>query len=155
MAAKKSESAKQTIVGTVRHGGKAYTAGQEEELQAALDDAGVKEIRGFGVDSTDRSTKAVRNDSKRAEIAARAAQAQAEAHGKSGKPSDEEVPDLSATTLADLPAALEGITDKKVLQAAKRKDKRAGAKSLYADRLEAINAAASGEEDEADEAEEE
>jgi hypothetical protein len=151
-SARKSTSGKQgpTIAGAVRFGGKVFTAGQEEELQDAMDEAGVEEVRGFGVDSTDVSLRGVssRSSARRAEIEDRRAQARQELAnggaskgGKSGKVAAEDVPDLTGVTLAELPSALEGINDKKILQAAKRRDPRAGAKPLYAARLEAINSA--------------
>lgn len=43
----------ETIRGSVRFQGIVYVAGQEQELREAMEEAGVNEVRGFGVDSTE------------------------------------------------------------------------------------------------------
>lgn len=157
MAAKKSTEGVK-ITGAVRHGGKVYVPGQEEELAKALKADGVESVRGFGVDSTDASTRPVRNDSKRAEIAARAQQARDEAQGKKGAAAGaEDDTDYASVPLADLAGALEAVNDKKTLQSLKRRDKRSGSKPIYAARLEALQSAAgdSGETDAPDDGTEE
>jgi hypothetical protein len=146
MAAAKKGASKESkgpsLTSPVRFGGKVYGAGQEEELQQAMDEAKVEAVRGFGVDSTDRGTKPVRNDSRRAEIAARVRQAADEAQGR--EPSGEPV-NYAEVTLADLAGELAKESDADVIKKAKRKDARAGAAPLYEARLEEIKNADAGE----------
>jgi hypothetical protein len=140
-----------TITGAVRFGGKAYVAGQEQELQKAMEAEGVEALRGFGVDSTDVSTagRSARSGARRQEIEQRQLQARAELAGRGrsaapGQASKEAASagaeELVGTTLSDLPGALAGITDKKTIQSARRRDKRAGAKPLYTARIEELEA---------------
>jgi hypothetical protein len=164
MASAKKGSEKKSatgIQGAVRFGQTTYLPGQEAELQKAMGEAGVEKVRGFGVDSTDRSSDRLnRGAARRAEIEERRKQAAAEARGEKGQGAGREgapgqlskeeanaaAEPLVGATLSDLPALLAGVTDKKVLQAARRKDTRVGAKDLYSARIEELEASEGGEE---------
>lgn len=150
-AKKKGGDGSPAVVGSVRFGGKVYGPDDRDALQAAMKDAGVDEVRGFGVDSTDRSHKVLgRSDTRRGEIAARSEQARLEAQGQQKKAAGADaVNELLETGVSDLAAALDGISDRKTIQSAKRKDGRVSAGPLYQARLDALKA------EESDEGEEE
>jgi hypothetical protein len=113
-----------TINAAVRMGGRVYLPG----------------------DSTDRSINPGRGRSIDERIAARKLQARAELAqggegGEGGDPADP-----TTATLAELAGVLDGMTDVDEIRKAKRRDPRAGSKSLYDARIQAIKDAEGGAE---------
>lgn len=146
-AAKKGKAAKSdTIVGTVRLGGKTFVEGDEDALAELEESMGVKADRAFepskvfGVDSTEpRSQRKPRGPEQRSAALAR--------QNDKNKVNAEELMTTSVDSLAD---AIKDVNDVGALKRLLKRDERVTAKPIYEARIEAIQAEkdAAGDDDE-------